>query len=133
MRFVEFALRGVRRFEGGRKFAFHEGYNVLSGPNESGKTTCLLALLATLEPDRLGGGPGGPPAGCATPPGRPAGGTSTPFSSSSAPTCPRPTPAAAPARRRPGRLLPRRRRLRCPPVRRGPRGSPSSSPSWRAT
>jgi hypothetical protein len=53
MRFVEFALRGIRRFEGGRKLTFHEGYNVLAGPNESGKTICLLALLATLEVDRL--------------------------------------------------------------------------------
>lgn len=55
MRLVEFALRGVRRFEGGRKLAFQEGYNLLSGPNESGKTTCLLAILATLEPEWLDG------------------------------------------------------------------------------
>ncbi len=55
MRLVEFALRGVRRFEGGRKLAFQEGYNLLSGPNESGKTTCLLAILATLEPGWLEG------------------------------------------------------------------------------
>ncbi|HEX7127881.1 MAG TPA: hypothetical protein VF406_19155 [Thermodesulfobacteriota bacterium] len=55
MRITEFALRGLRRFEGGRKLAFQEGYNLLSGPNESGKTTCLLALLATLEPEWIEG------------------------------------------------------------------------------
>ncbi len=55
MRVTEFALRGLRRFEGGRKLAFQEGYNLLSGPNESGKTTCLLAILATLEPEWLEG------------------------------------------------------------------------------
>ncbi len=56
MRLLEFALQGVRRFEGGRKLAFHEGYNLVTGPNESGKTTCLLTLLAALEPERLDGG-----------------------------------------------------------------------------
>ncbi len=57
MRLVEFALQGVRRFEAGRKLAFEEGYNLLTGPNESGKSTCLLAILAALEPERLEGGP----------------------------------------------------------------------------
>jgi hypothetical protein len=56
MRLVEFALRGVRRFEGGRKLTFQEGYNLLTGPNESGKSTCLAAVLATLEPERLAEG-----------------------------------------------------------------------------
>jgi DNA repair exonuclease SbcCD ATPase subunit len=53
VRLLEFALRGVRRFEGGRKLAFQEGYNLVTGPNDSGKSTLLAALLATLEPERL--------------------------------------------------------------------------------
>jgi hypothetical protein len=55
---VEFALQGVRRFGAGRKLALGEGYNLLTGSNESGKTTCLLVILATLEPERLEGNPG---------------------------------------------------------------------------
>jgi DNA repair exonuclease SbcCD ATPase subunit len=56
VRLLEFALRGVRRFEGGRKLAFQDGYNLVTGPNDSGKSTLLAALLATLEPERLGDG-----------------------------------------------------------------------------
>jgi len=48
---MDLIIQGVGRFSQPAKFTFDKGYNVITGPNESGKTTVSRAILATFYPE----------------------------------------------------------------------------------